>query len=408
MLYDNKTLDDYLSQSNVPHTRIISISAPNSIKPLKITGQGMRTILTHHNVGSQFLDLLFSFATGNKESEAGPGSMIVKNRSDGSYELQYRFSYVEEVVGNSTSSWAIRQTGVYHRLFPNGPGNVWIFLHPRPNSTLQKRLEECALQWDRTGGSFQEWEFSHILALSSYFSDWRWYLKSLSAEIERIASISVSLDFRKEGNYGRGTDTLQDLHSLLEKVLPLSPRLKSTLSTVISLKTLYETLWGKGNFEELHSVKMFDELRAYETHINGHLASVALLEKRVQEILGLLSVALNLESQSTAVKINRNIWSLTKDTVDDSATVRLVTIVTLLYLPASFVCSFLGMNLFTFQTSDGSGFAISEQFWVFFIVTIPLTLITVGSWAIMTRKRRKQKKKDREMQALTGGEQEDV
>jgi hypothetical protein len=50
-----------------------------------------------------------------------------------------------------------------------------------------------------------------------------------------------------------------------------------------------------------------------------------------------LGVALNLKSQATAVKINRNIWSLTKDSVDDNATVRLVTIVTLIYLPASFV-----------------------------------------------------------------------
>jgi hypothetical protein len=137
-------------------------------------------------------------------------------------------------------------------------------------------------------------------------------------------------------------------------------------------------------------------------------------------------VALNLKSQSTAVKINRNIWSLTKDTVDDSATVRLVTIVTLIYLPASFVAvclytlwssgsaltdwgqSFLGMNLFTFQTSDGSGFQISKQFWVFFLMTVPLTLITVGSWAIMARKRKKQKLLDREKQTLDGGGADDV
>jgi hypothetical protein len=72
-----------------------SICAPNSIKPLNITGNAMKTILDHHHVGTQFLDLLLSFATGNKESEAGTGSMITKNSPDGSYgECLY---YIQEI-----------------------------------------------------------------------------------------------------------------------------------------------------------------------------------------------------------------------------------------------------------------------------------------------------------------------
>jgi Mg2+ and Co2+ transporter CorA len=161
-------------------------------------------------------------------------------------------------------------------------------------------------------------------------------------------------------------------------------------------------------YEEHHSIKMLDELRAYEIQIDGHLASVDLLEKRAQEILSLLEVSLNLKSQSTTVEINRNIWSLTKDTVDDSATVKLVTIVTLLYLPASFVASFLGMNLFEFQSPDGSGFQISNQFWVYFLITIPLTFLTVGSWMVMARKRKKQKLLDQEKELLREGGQEEV
>ena len=66
-----------------------SICAPNSIKPLKISDQAMKTILDHHRTGPQFLDLLLSFATGNKESEAGTGSMITKNNPDGSYGVLF-------------------------------------------------------------------------------------------------------------------------------------------------------------------------------------------------------------------------------------------------------------------------------------------------------------------------------
>jgi len=153
---------------------------------------------------------------------------------------------------------------------------------------------------------------------------------------------------------------------------------------------------------------MLDELRAYESNTEGHLASVTLLEKKVQETVSLLAVALNLKGQSTALSINRNIFSLTKDTVDDSATVRVVTVVTLIYLPASFVTSLLGMNLFTFQTSANSGFQVSKQFWIFLLITIPLTITTVGSWIFAAQRRQRQKNRDRKRQAFVGGESEDI
>jgi hypothetical protein len=103
------------------------------------------------------------------------------------------------------------------------------------------------------------------------------------------AAVAVSLDFEKDEHYKRGTDTLQNLHSLQDKILPLCPRLRSTLATVISLKTLFETLRRKSLYEELHSIKILDELRAYEVFLDGHISSVELLEKRVQEILSLVS-----------------------------------------------------------------------------------------------------------------------
>jgi hypothetical protein len=155
----------------------------------------MGKILTHHNVDPQFLDLLMSFATGTKESEVGLGRMVLKHHSNGSLEMQYRLSYVEEVQGG----FATRQTGIFHRFVPNGPGNLWIFLNPRTQSTLQIRLENVVRQPEIGRNSFEGWEMIHLLVLSSYLGDWRWYLKSLSVEIERIVSTSSSsgIDCRK-------------------------------------------------------------------------------------------------------------------------------------------------------------------------------------------------------------------
>lgn len=56
-----------------------------------------------------------------------------------------------------------------------------------------------------------------------------------------------------------------------------------------SLKAYIEILQSNGCCREDLSVEIKDELDSYEVQLNGHLASVALLEKRVQEILNLVS-----------------------------------------------------------------------------------------------------------------------
>jgi hypothetical protein len=50
------------------------------------------------------------------------------------------------------------------------------------------------------------------------------------------------------------------------------------------------------------------------------------------------------------------------------------------------------MNLFTFQKSSGGGFSISQQFWLFIVLAVPLTILTIGSWYWFSYKRRPKKK----------------
>lgn len=50
-----------------------------------------------------------------------------------------------------------------------------------------------------------------------------------------------------------------------------------------------------------------------------------------------LADGLNLKNQETAADINAHLLRLTRETVDDSATIRAMTLVTLIYLPGSFV-----------------------------------------------------------------------
>ncbi len=113
---------------------------------------------------------------------------ISELRTNRILELQYRLSYVEESIRPNSKSWVIRQMGVYHHYYPETDSNLWIFIHPRPNSPAQRRLEDAIRRWEQLKSGHQSWHLTHLLLISTYFNDWRWYLKSLSAEIEQIVS----------------------------------------------------------------------------------------------------------------------------------------------------------------------------------------------------------------------------
>jgi len=66
------------------------------------------------------------------------------------------------------------------------------------------------------------------------------------------------------------------------------------------------------------------------------------------------------------------------------------------------------MNFFTFQTFEGSGFQMSKQFWIYIALSIPLTLLTVGSWLVFTRKRKRIKAEEQALRMKATHHMEEV
>ena len=50
-----------------------------------------------------------------------------------------------------------------------------------------------------------------------------------------------------------------------------------------------------------------------------------------------LANEIDIKNQEDSARVNQHLADLTRETVDDSANVRVITIVTLFYVPASFI-----------------------------------------------------------------------
>ncbi|PWY76134.1 hypothetical protein BO94DRAFT_538509 [Aspergillus sclerotioniger CBS 115572] len=66
------------------------------------------------------------------------------------------------------------------------------------------------------------------------------------------------------------------------------------------------------------------------------------------------------------------------DAKSDNAMMKTVAIVSMVYLPGTFVSGLFGTNFFNY--SDGKE-VMTESFWIYWVITIPLTLLTMLIWA---------------------------
>jgi H+/Cl- antiporter ClcA len=76
----------------------------------------------------------------------------------------------------------------------------------------------------------------------------------------------------------------------------------------------------------------------------------------------------------------------------DSTAMKTLSLLGAVFLPGTFLASLFSMTFFDFNVGsdgDGQGAQISEYLWVYFVVTIPLTLAIVGSWWWLDRRREK-------------------
>jgi hypothetical protein len=125
------------------------------------------------------------------------------------------------------------------------------------------------------------------------------------------------------------------------------------------------------------------------------------IDKRTQSTSQSVIDSLNLGFQQLAQSQNMNTLSMARSAKEDSVAIRAITFVTSFYLPFSFVavghiyrrlfhgkltCSqtMFGMNLVDFD-SNSRNLLVSNQFWLYFVISVPLTVVTLACWRWRTK-----------------------
>lgn len=113
-------------------------------------------------------------------------------------------------------------------------------------------------------------------------------------------------------------------------------------------------------------------LQNLRRHCLANSRNAVYLQQRIRATARLLSDTLSFRDQIVAKEQNGTMLQLNKSAV-------FITMLTLMYLPASFVASFFGMNFFDYDNDSGN-LVGSPMIWIFVLATLGLTAMTFLSY----------------------------
>jgi len=92
-----------------------------------------------------------------------------------------------------------------------------------------------------------------------------------------------------------------------------------------------------------------------------------------------------------STQIAKKSASIAYETRRDSAAMKTIATLTMLYLPATFICSLFGTNFFALST-NGPGdpvFVVSNLWWMYLVLAIPLTCLNLFVWRVWLNRRKR-------------------
>ncbi|KAI0414723.1 hypothetical protein F5X98DRAFT_348416 [Xylaria grammica] len=108
-------------------------------------------------------------------------------------------------------------------------------------------------------------------------------------------------------------------------------------------------------------------------------AYLSYLERRAERQVAATFHLVNQANASTNLAVAHDTKILAVASKRDSSSMKILAAVTTTFLPGAFVATLFSMDMFNwFAGADMP--VVSGRFWIYWVITIPLTLVTVGIW----------------------------
>ncbi|KAI8624161.1 hypothetical protein F5Y19DRAFT_337129 [Xylariaceae sp. FL1651] len=393
-----------------PQCRFIFLITDSALAPLEMTRDCLLRILTYHQVMPTYIDFLLVYGAQEEDRELRfnsfrtrttfvnpePGSIIPDlNRSGRQHEICYNLKAVApKDAGKSQfvkKRWKIRQSAIYHRFDLGTASALWIIADPREavKGIIGEILPEGAtpklFQFSTLPESFNSSLNTH-LALAQWASDeWRWHLQSLEETVDNLTRPALLFDDSNRLQPRIRPRAVTRVQEYEDKINEAVMVMESNIKIMTSLLSSYKTLVEDPEFPSSDADACRKALKRFTTQMDEFIYDLQTQVERGKILSRITSDRKNIVLQQaqmhTAARQERltdSMWHFAERGQKEAIAMRTITIITLLYLPPTFVSTFFSTDVIKYQNDGKDEVYFSRNALVSFLyVTIPLWAITL-------------------------------
>lgn len=392
------------SESNVsPHANssleIYSISQRDTWAPLSINQEMVTLLADHFRLGSGFFQILRCFRNriiGTEEGFAGATKSLYTH---GRTEFGWIYKYAERKDVKSGNPWRIRHTGIYHVLDRERAKTIIFIISPSPASYFITHVRDVIKQAQARSLILASPMLIHPMLITSHLSSWQGYLEHHEAMLLRLDMKPAC--YPLDGSVVT-YDTLKEVREVEKKILPVDPLLTALETLIDDIQEANRMFADANTLNESLYMEISTVLSDSRKEVASYRTQSSYLQRRSQSTAQSVLDFLDFSFQKLAQDQNKNTFVMAASAREDSIAIRAITLVTSFYLPFSFVATMFGMNLVAFN-DDTRNLVVSHQFWLYFMVSVPLTAVTLACWRFSMQRYRNNSLKEEELRAKGDG-----
>lgn len=382
----------------------------------------MLEIFSFNQVMPGYLDLIFLFG-----KEIGPNDLKFSafreqtalktppiglddlRRSGQKYELCYNLKIVapKDIPASASlglpgrTEWSVRQAGVFHKFDVRLGTTFWTFT--KGSLDVEERFKEVTDQDDRPQDrsfdtattAFRSSLAIHAMMIHWASESWRWYLQWLDKAIEEETGrlISGSRTPSKSRTWYQPQD-LQKIQKLSDEVSDAILFLEGNMEVIRALQEFYNGLLEDANFGiraqcEDYVAVFVKQTRYANYDLKLQWSRAQALSVRASARRDLMLQHMNAQTAEKQEELTNSTLRVTISAENEAIVMRIITVVTMVFLPATFVSTFFSTPIISFPQHSGNGgydddssgdsAASTVALYRWLEISIPLTVATLAA-----------------------------